>query len=174
MDNPTTKELVDSRERTWIVLVWFSKRQCFTLSSSVFRADVCVSRSGIRIVCVVGCRSLLCLLVLSLSVSLFTPGCILWGWAAGWCLWRRQRRSGCSPCQWRMWNGSRWSCHCLGSSPQTSSRWTLDLLGRPVGDLGEEQIIIVFLAYIGHLVSIPESLLICFCYVTNISLTGFL
>lgn len=64
-----------------------------------------------------------------------TPGCTPLGWAAGWCLWRPQRRNGCSPCRWRTWNGSRLSCHYLGSSPQTSSRWTPDLPARPAEDL---------------------------------------
>ena len=64
-----------------------------------------------------------------------TPGCTLWGWAVGWCLWQLQTQSGCSQCPWHKWSGSRWSCRCRGLSPQTSWGWTPALPVHLSGDL---------------------------------------
>lgn len=51
----------------------------------------------------------------------FIRGWILSGSAGGWCPWRQRRQSGCSPCPWRMWSGSRWPSPCLGSGPDRAS-----------------------------------------------------
>lgn len=67
-----------------------------------------------------------------------TPGCILWDWAVGWCLWQLQTQSGCSQCPWHKWSESRWSCRCLGLSPQTSWGWTPAPPVHPSGDLKYE------------------------------------
>lgn len=67
---------MDSRDRSWMVFVLI---KYVVLLNAVFHADVCVSR--LCIVCVWGCRflshSISLSLSPSLSVSLFTPSCIL-------------------------------------------------------------------------------------------------
>lgn len=141
---PQNRVLKSGAKEQW--RIWVKKRGQNTDSIGLVKYEAVLISEYISCRCgrCTECGAVGGLLALSNPPSFqfsFTPGCILWGWAAGWCLWRPQRRNGCSPCRWRTWNGSRLSCHYLGSSPQTSSRWTPDLPVRPAEDLEGRQIV---------------------------------